>query len=188
MKKISYREIFNIPNTLTILRIIFIIPFVIAVSKNNYVLAGIVLVISGVSDLFDGIIARKYGQITRIGKMLDPMADKLTLMAVMICFGIKFPKIFPFMILLIVKEVLMLVAGAMMLNYKLTPPAARWYGKISTAIFYVSVITIILLKAVWNIDCEILNIILMTLTATFMLYALYRYFKIFKMMIKQQNN
>ena len=132
MREINYKEIFNIPNILTVLRIIFIIPFVISVSNNNYALAGIVLVISGVSDLFDGIIARKYGQITKLGKMLDPTADKLTLMAVMICFGIKFPKIFPFMILLIVKEIIMLVAGAVLLKRKLTPPAARWYGKIST--------------------------------------------------------
>ncbi len=187
MKKISYKEIFNIPNILTILRIIFIIPFVLAVYKNNYALAGIVLVISGISDLVDGIIARKYNQITKLGKMLDPTADKLTLMAVMICFGVKFPKIFPFMILLIVKEILMLLAGAVLLKHKLTPPSARWYGKISTVIFYISVITIILLKAVWNIDSENLNMILMTLTATFMLYALYRYFKIFKMMIKKKD-
>lgn len=186
MRKISYKEIFNIPNILTVLRIIFIIPFVIAVSKNNYALAGIVLAISGVSDLLDGIIARKYNQITKLGKMLDPTADKLTLMAVMICFGVKFPKIFPFMILLIVKEVIMLVAGAVLLKCKLTPPAARWYGKISTVVFYISVITIIFLKATWNIDCEILNIILMALTAVCMLYALYRYFKIFKTMIKKK--
>lgn len=186
MKRNSYNAIFNIPNILTVLRIIFIIPFVFAVSKNNYVLAGAVLVISGISDLFDGIIARKYNQITKLGKMLDPTADKLTLMAVMICFGIKFPKIFPFMILLIVKEILMLTAGAVLLKHKSTPPSARWYGKISTVVFYVSVITIILLKALWNTDCEVLNIILMTLTATCMLYALYRYFKIFKMMIKEE--
>jgi len=126
-------------------------------------------------------------QLTKLGKMLDPTADKLTLMAVMICFGIKFPKIFPFMILLIVKEIIMLVAGAVLLKRKLTPPAARWYGKISTVIFYISVITIILLKAAWNIDCEILNIILMTVTAVCMLYALYKYFTIFKTMIKKEN-
>ncbi len=169
---------------LSIIRIIFIIPFVFAVIDDDYTTAGIILIISGISDFLDGYIARKYNQITRFGKMLDPTADKLTLMAVMVCVGIKFNKIFPFMIILITKEILMLIAGIILLRKKLTPPSAKWYGKLSTIVFYVSIIIIISLKAIWNLDIEILDISLMALTAFFMIYALIRYFCIFKEMIK----
>lgn len=185
MKSLIYiRKNLNIPNVLSIIRIIFIIPFVFAVVDDDYTTAGIILIISGISDFLDGYIARKYNQITRFGKMLDPTADKLTLMAVMVCVGIKFNKIFPFMIILITKEILMLIAGIILLRKKLTPPSAKWYGKLSTIVFYVSIIIIISLKAIWNLDIEILDVSLMGLTAFFMIYALIRYFCIFREMIK----
>lgn len=170
---------------LSIVRIIFIIPFVLSVINDDYTSAGIILIISGISDFLDGYIARKYNQITRVGKMLDPTADKLTLMAVMVCVGIKFNKIFPFMIILITKEILMLAAGIILLRKKLTPPSAKWYGKLSTVVFYVSIIVIISFKAIWNLDIEILDVSLMILTAFFMIYALIRYFCIFREMIKK---
>ena len=91
----------TVPNILSVMRIILIFPFVISILNDNYIHAGIILILSVISDLLDGIIARKLNQITTLGKILDPMADKLTLMAVMICFGIKFPCIFPFMIILV---------------------------------------------------------------------------------------
>ena len=185
MKSLIYiRKNLNIPNVLSIIRIIFIIPFVLAVVDDDYTTAGIILIISGISDFLDGYIARKYNQITRFGKMLDPTADKLTLMAVMVCVGIKFNKIFPFMIILITKEILMLIAGIILLRKKLTPPSAKWYGKLSTIVFYVSIIIIISLKAIWNLDIEILDVSFMGLTAFFMIYALIRYFCIFREMIK----
>ena len=185
MKSLIYiRKNLNIPNVLSIIRIIFIIPFVFAVVDDDYTTAGIILIISGISDFLDGYIARKYNQITRFGKMLDPTADKLTLMAVMVCVGIKFNKIFPFMIILITKEILMLIAGIILLRKKLTPPSAKWYGKLSTIVFYVSIIIIISLKAIWNLDIEILDVSLIGLTAFFMIYVLIRYFCIFREMIK----
>lgn len=179
---------FNVPNILSVLRIFLIFPFVTAVFKDNYIFAGIILVISGLSDLLDGLIARKFNQITPLGKMLDPAADKLTLMAVMVCVGFKFPKIFPFMVILVIKEVLMLSAGALILKNKKSLPSAKWYGKIATVIFYISVITIIGLKAIWNIDNELVNLSLMTLTAIFMIYAIMRYFRIFVYIMRNKEN
>ncbi len=185
MKKSHVKDNFlTIPNILSVIRIVLIYPFVINVIKNNYFAAGVILVISGLSDLLDGIIARKFNQVTRLGKMLDPTADKLTLMAVMVCVGMKFPKIFPFMILLVSKEVLMLIASVFLLKHKKTPPSAKWFGKAATVVFYISVVTIIGLKAVYNIDIESIDITLMIITAIFMLYAMWRYFKIFISMIK----
>lgn len=185
MKGIYYKqEILTVPNILSALRIFIIVPLFLSIMDDNYILASVLLVLSGISDMLDGIIARKFNQVTRLGKMFDPTADKLTLMAVMICVGLKFPKIYPFMIILILKEVAMLLAGVIILKRKQTPPAAKWYGKVSTVVFYISVITIIGLKAVWNLDLEWLNVLLMSITALCMIYSVVRYFNIFMSIIK----
>lgn len=178
----------NIPNILSAIRIFLIVPFILSMFKDDYITAGIVLLVSGLSDLFDGMIARELGQVTNLGKMLDPTADKLTLTAVMICVGIKFPSIFPFMIILVIKEVSMILAGVFLLGKKLVPPAAQWYGKLATVVFYISVITIISLKAFWGISIEALNISLMLLTALCMCYAMFRYCKIFMFILRNDKN
>lgn len=181
---LNWRKNITIPNFLSVFRIIIIIPFIFSFIKDNYILAGFCLVFSGLSDLLDGVIARGFNQITDLGKMLDPAADKLTLMAVMICVGIKFKRIFPFMIILIIKEILMLVAGLIIINRNQLPPPAKWYGKVATTVFYVSIITIVALKALWNIDNGYVNLIFMVITAVCMIYALARYFKTFILIIK----
>ena len=134
------KENFNIPNILSFIRIIIIVPFVLYFLNDDYLLAALMLIFSGLSDMFDGLIARKLNQITKLGKVLDPVADKLTLTAVIICMGIKFPEIFPLVIILILKDVSMLIAGSFLLKKGIEPPAAKWYGKLSTVFFYISVI------------------------------------------------
>ncbi len=173
----------NFPNILSIFRIIILIPFVKFILKDNYIVSGFILIISGISDMLDGIIARKFNQVTDIGKMLDPVADKVTLVTIMICVSIKSPKMLAFMIILVIKEILMLSAGIILLKNNKKPPTAKWYGKLSTIIFYVSVICIISIKAIWNVDFEILNTFLMVFTMVFMIYSLWRYFEIFKLII-----
>lgn len=174
----------NIPNFLTLLRIVLLVPFVIFVTKDQYGKAGVILILSGLTDLMDGYIARKLNQITNLGKMLDPTADKLTLMTIMVCISLKFPRMVPFMVILIIKEILMLGAGGILLKLKKSPPSSQWYGKVSTVVFYVSVITIISVKAVMGKDIEILNNLLMIFTSICMLYSLWKYFEIFKTLIK----
>lgn len=116
--------------------------------------------------------------------MLDPAADKVTLIAVMIGVGMKFTEVIPFMILLILKEISMLLASAVLLKRHKFPTAAKWYGKIGTVSFYLSVIIIVVLKAIWGIENITLNMALMSITALLMIYALVKYFKIFTTMIK----
>lgn len=181
---LNLKKNMSIPNVISFLRIIIIIPFVSSFMKDDYILAGSLLILSGLSDLLDGMIARKFNQVTALGKMLDPTADKITLMAVMVCVGIKLPKIFPFMIILIIKEVIMLIAGLVLIYRNQLPPPAQWYGKLATIVFYVSVISIIALKALWNVDNGYINLTLMMITAVCMIYALCKYFKIFVLMVK----
>ena len=180
MNKSTYlKDNLTIPNILSLFRIFILVPFVFFVVKSNYIVAGLILIISGLTDLFDGYIARKLNQVTHLGEMLDPTTDKLTLMTVMICVSIKFPKVFPFMVVLVTKEVLMLIAGAILLKYKKNPPPSKWYGKISTVVFYISVIIIIGMQAFCNSNSDALNATLMFITSLCMLYSLWKYFKIF---------
>ena len=176
----------NVPNIISFIRILILVPFVIFVCNDNYLWSGIILVFSGLTDLLDGYIARKFNQITKLGKMLDPIADKLTLITVMICSSVKFPKIFPFMMILILKEVLMLLASIVLLRLKRKPPASKWYGKLSTVVFYFSITTIICIKAIFNLDIENLNVLLMSITSICMLYSLGRYFSIFVFILKEK--
>ncbi len=174
----------TVPNLLSLLRIMIIAPMVYYYLYEQYALAGLMLVISALSDMFDGIIARKFNQITRLGKILDPVADKLTLIAVIICMEIMYPYILLFVLIMSVKEVLMLCGGAVLIKMKIKPPAAKWYGKAATAVFYVSVTLIVLLRAVWNIRNVALTAILIAATCFFMVFALLNYAILFFHLIK----
>lgn len=121
----AWKENLTVPNILSVLRILLIIPFVFFFLSKNYIAAAAMVIISGLSDMFDGMIARKFNQITALGKILDPIADKLTLVAVIICIGIIVPKIIPLVVILVVKDLLMLLGGAYLIQKKITPPAAN---------------------------------------------------------------
>lgn len=178
----------TVPNLLSFIRILVIPPLIIFMLDRNFIMAGVMLIISGVSDMFDGMIARKFNQVTQLGKILDPIADKLTLIAVVLCINVLYPSVLPFVIILFAKEFLMLCGGCVLLKMKIKPPAAKWYGKVATVVFYVSVTAIILLKAIWSIDNIILTNILLIITTVFMLFALFQYALIFLKLIKEKKS
>lgn len=180
------KENLNIPNIISLMRIVIIIPFTIFILSEKYVEAAVMLLISGLSDAIDGSIARYFNKITQLGAMLDPIADKLTLVAVMFCIGIKFPIIMPLLIILVGKEVLMLIAGAILIKKHKKTPHSKWYGKLGTVFFYTSVCIIVSLKAIFNIENEILILTLMTITAALMLFAIIKYFIIFLELVKTE--
>lgn len=187
-KEIKPADFVTIPNLLTYLRILLIAPFVISFIKEQYILAMVFLGISALSDCCDGYITRRFNQITALGKMLDPVADKLTLLAVMVCITIMTPQVLPLMVILIIKDVSMLIGGTILLKKGLNPPAAKWYGKLGTIMFYGSVIIIVFLKAVFKIEIPVLDIILLSATAFVMIFALVKYFLIYKSLLREKNN
>lgn len=172
---LNFREIFNIPNALSIVRIFLIIPFFINTMNENYLKAVEILFWSGVTDLLDGFLARILNQQTKFGEIIDPIADKLTLISIMVCLGIKFKSIVPFMIILIFKELIMLIAGAFILKKTKKTIKAKWYGKLGTAFFYFSISVIVIMKALWEIENKFLIDTFMILTSLLMLQALIRY-------------
>ena len=169
------QKIITIPNIISFARIFLIIPFVYFFLNEKYIEAFSFIVVSGLSDCFDGLIARKLNQISELGKLLDPIADKLTLVAVVICLGICIPAIFPLVIALVVKDFSMLVGGLLLLCKGVKPPAAKWYGKLATMIFYISVVTVVFTKGVLGCNLPLLTGILLTITMVAMMFALVKY-------------
>lgn len=142
----------HIPNILTVARF-FLIPFIIYfIAVDRYVLAFILLTISGLTDILDGIIARKFNFITNFGKLIDPLADKATQISVLIT--LTFKDIIPFWMIVIValKEATM-IAGASFLYGKELVVSSKWYGKLSTVLFYVAIVCSFGIKY-WNTIAE----------------------------------
>ena len=145
------------------------------------------ILISALSDMMDGFLARRLDQVTDLGKILDPIADKLTLIAVVVCVNVLYPEVMPFVLVLFSKELLMLAGGAFLLKVRIRPPAAKWYGKLSTVLFYTSITTLIILKAVWGYTNETLSMTLLAVTTASMLFSLVRYFILFVKLVKEKN-
>lgn len=181
-------DLFTVPNLLTYLRFILVVPFMYFFINQQYIPAAICIGVSGLTDCFDGMLARKLNQVTSLGKILDPCADKVTLFSVALCMLIYIPSLLPLMGILMFKEFVMLLCGLILLVNHITPPAAKWYGKFATVVFYFSVVTIIFLKAAFNYESEVLVIVLFVLTAAVMVFALVKYAILFFGLLKEAKN
>lgn len=176
----NWNKNINVPNALSLFRIVLIGPFVYYFLHDQILPAAICLVLSGLSDMFDGMIARKFNQITELGKMLDPVADKLTQGTVAVCLAIEQPVLIPLLAIFILKELLMLVAGTfLVLKKKKRPTASKWYGKVATILFYFSFVVIVAMKGFFQAENLAVTITLLSVTAAFMIYAFIQYVKIF---------
>lgn len=185
-KKVDFKYLFTIPNILSYIRIILIVPFMVFFIRKEYLIATIVIGISGLSDCFDGFLARKLNQVTQLGKMLDPVADKLTLLAVSVCLSIIQPVIFPVVIILVIKDILMLIGATVLLKKRIMPVASAWYGKVGTICFYFSVTVVVLFDIIWNIEnFWIVSFVMLLITAGIMIYSLLRYYSIFRTLLQE---
>ena len=130
-------KIITIPNVLSFLRLL-LIPVIVWLycGKEAYGMALAVLILSGLTDVADGIIARKYNLVSDFGKALDPIADKLTQIATMGCLLSRFPYMWLPLGILVVKEIF---TGAMSL-YAVKKSGevkgADWHGKLCTVLLY----------------------------------------------------
>ena len=180
--------ILTVPNMLSFLRILLILPFVLMFFLNHIIAAFICLVLSGISDMLDGFLARLLHQTSELGKLLDPIADKLTLLAVVICLGIRIPEIFPLMIILIVKDIFMIGGGVYLVRNGITPPQSRWYGKVATIMFYLCVVSVVLYRELLEYDMKKLTVILFVLTVGMMVFALLNYTRLFFRLINEKKH
>ena len=131
------RKILTIPNLLSLLRLIMIPQLMwLYLRKQDYVQTVILLALSGATDVLDGIIARKFDMISDFGKAFDPVADKLTQMAMLYCVGTTFPEIRFLLILLVVKEVLSGIMSLISIKKTGQVQGAEWHGKAVTVLLY----------------------------------------------------
>lgn len=141
----------TIPNLLSVIRIILVPVFAVLFTNGHQVAALIVLAVSGLTDLFDGKIARRFNQVSELGKILDPVADKITQLTIAVMLLILFRRaentlIQAFgwvFIVFLAKEGIMIVGGLVMLLLGIKPGAAELPGKVATMLFYCSMILII---------------------------------------------
>lgn len=172
----------TIPNALSVLRIVIVPFFAWMFLTGHTIIAAVLLAVSGLSDMFDGMIARKFNQITELGKMLDPFADKLTQGVVALCLAVKYPAICPLLVIFILKELGMLCCAGVLLKKKKRPCASKWYGKAGTVMFYVSVGAIVVMDGFFKLSGPVFSWVsygLLLLTAVMMIYAGVKYFQIF---------
>ena len=134
----------NVPNALSLLRILLVPVFMVLYLTHHDTAAFVVLLLSGVTDVLDGYIARKFNQITDCGKLLDPLSDKLTQVAVVISLTTRYPTLLPLTILCLIKEVCQGIGGVILLCNRSEVRGSQWFGKLSTVIFYVCMLVLVL--------------------------------------------
>ncbi len=134
-----------LPNTLTIIRFLLIPVIIFYIFTGNYILAFTFFTISAVTDIADGFIARKYNFVSNFGKLMDPLADKLTQIATLT--SLVMTHIIPIWILIVVlcKEFVMIM-GASFLYGKDVVVYSKWYGKLSTVLLYLAIVSSLLIK------------------------------------------
>lgn len=154
------KDVFTIPNLLSLLRLI-LIPVYVAIYLNannqreHFISAGI-LTISCLTDMIDGQIARRFNMISTLGKILDPLADKLTQLTLIVCLSVKYPVLRLVLVLFVFKEGFQFIAGVVNLCHGKMLPGALPAGKVCTGILFASLIIFVLIP---DIKAEYVRII-----------------------------
>lgn len=139
-----FKGCWTVPNLLSFIRILLIPVFAVLFHNGEYLWAVFVLFLSGLSDFLDGKIARRFNQVSALGKILDPVADKFTQITIAVMLFLEFRtssssalQAFSWVFLFFLfKELIMVLGGAFMLAKGLRPSAAEIYGKVATFAFY----------------------------------------------------
>ena len=155
-------RIITIPNLLSTFRIL-LIPLIVWLycGKENYPLAARALALSGVTDIADGFIARHFHMVSNLGKMLDPIADKLTQTAMLVCLLTRFQAIWWLLGVLVVKETVMAFMGLLVIRRTGEAYSAAWHGKLAACVLYAVIFTHIVwydIPAGWSIPMVLAGI------------------------------
>ena len=174
----------SIPNLLSVFRLILVPVFVsvfFICPREQYFWLAIILLISGITDILDGFIARKFNQVTQLGKILDPAADKITVAAVLFCLMFLYRQISLVLAVYVTKELFMLFGGIILAKRGVKPVSSRWFGKIATFVTYTVMFLFIIIPHVGDIWLVICNTLVIVVT----LFALVMYSREFVRYYKQ---
>lgn len=179
------KSILTVPNILSFFRLCLIPPIVIAYWHGDYREATVLLVASGITDTLDGFIARKFNQISEFGKWIDPIADKLTMAAVVFALLMQHKPLLLTMAVLLTKEILALIGATILYRRGVRPSESKLFGKISTFVLYLVAFVIMVadvlheyyhtapipVYAVW---------VMVVLTCVCMILAMFQYYPIYR--------
>lgn len=146
-KKEAKNKILTIPNLMSAFRLL-LIPLLIWLycGKKDDTSTAIVLVVSGLTDIADGFIARRFNMVSDVGKVLDPVADKLTQMAVLFCLLTRFQILIVPLATLVAKEIINGVMGIAVIKKTGLVLSAEWHGKLCTFLLYATMF----LHLIWS--------------------------------------
>ena len=188
-KLIKKKDFITIPNILSYVRLLFLPLFVwLYCFKMDYYKAAGVIVISGITDVADGYIARHFNQVTKLGTLLDPTADKLTQAVLLFCLILRYDFVMVPFIIFVVKEITMLVMGIVFFKRTREMSGAKWYGKLCTAVLYVSVTLLVLLPGIpKGAAMGMMGACSVMLCFSLLMYSI-MYFRLFKAVKTEKDN
>ena len=170
--KYKYKVI-TIPNILSFIRVLMIPLFVWFSVKGRLWISLAIICASWVTDIVDGFIARRYNMVSNVGRILDPIADKLTQLAVMICICLNCRRMLILVIALVVKEVTNGVIGLVMMKKHRDALDSKWHGKLATTVIYITIVA----HLIWWQDMSpavsylLIGATLAIMTLSFVLYT-----------------
>lgn len=143
----TQKRIVTIPNLLSLFRL-FLIPLLIWLYcvKQKSLWTGGILLLSGITDVVDGYIARRYHMTSDVGKILDPIADKATQAAMLYCLLSRFPLMLAPLVLLLMKDIFVGATAFMVIQKRGIVFGAKWHGKVATCLLY----TMMFVHIVWD--------------------------------------
>ena len=161
-----------IPNILSIIRLMLVGVFIYVFYNVGVIEALIIFIIAGVTDVIDGLLARKFNWITNVGKILDPIADKSMQCTVLLCMSLGDEPMIPWWLaaFFVVKEVSMAIGALLVFKKRDTVVSSRWFGKLAVCIFYATVFLIIVFDLPWPV---IVTLSLITITASLSAFITY---------------
>lgn len=174
------KEVFTIPNILSFVRLllipVYVVIFLNARTSSDYFISACILAVSCLTDLIDGKIARHFNMVSHLGTVLDPLADKLTQLAMILCLAYNHPILWYLVGLFVVKESFQLIAGGIRLRKGSMLKGAQMTGKICTTVLFISLIALVVFP---TMNETIVNIIVIV-DAIFMLIAFIDYLIVYK--------
>lgn len=184
--KIDKKDWFTIPNILCYIRILLVPLFMVLYltagdSVVQHYVATSLIFVAGFTDFLDGQIARRCNQITDLGKFIDPLGDKLMQFAIAIVLVIHYDWMWVLLSIFIFKELFMLVCDIILFTRNVKLSGAKWFGKLSTFVFYVvmGVLLVLDCPSIAFANKETICTILMAVSAFFLLLSFVLYIPVF---------
>lgn len=154
-ERLTKQQVLTIPNAMSLFRLLLIPVYLyLYLTKKDYTAAIVVIVLSALTDILDGWIARRFNMISDLGKFLDPVADKLTQAAILLSLSMRYKRLFVLFGLFAAKEITMLVFGSVALKRTNTINSAKWYGKLGTVVLEGSLMVMVLFP---NLPLDVVN-------------------------------